>query len=211
MAKLTLSFKGHLISIHHLGEQPAFIGRDMSCEVPIDSLAVAHHHAVITAYPDGYSIAALDPDHPVILNNEQVEQAALHHGDLIQIGKHTLHFSEAAQEVAAIPAAPQPAAASGDWCPAPELAYVQIQSGPELGRVVALHRDSTRLTEAGAGTDHIVITRRGAGYVVACGAPGLALDVNGEPAETGAEVPLPDAAVIEAGTLRCQFFCGGAG
>ena len=105
MAKLTLSFKGHLIAIHHLGEGGATIGRDLDCAIPIDSLAVAPRHAQILAHADGYSITAIDPDHPVIVNSEKVEQAPLHHGDLIRIGKHTLHYAEAAQEVAIMPAA----------------------------------------------------------------------------------------------------------
>ncbi len=210
MAKLTLSFKGHLISIHHLGENPAMIGRELDCDIPIDSLAVGPNHALVSPHSDGYTITAIDPEHPVMLNNEAVEQAPLHHGDLIQIGKHTLHFSEAAQEVAPMPAAPQPQALGRDAkCALPELAYVQIQSGPEIGRVLALRRDSTRLTRAGA--DHLVISRRGDSYALSCEDPHAQVLVDGAALGPGTEWVLADAVVIELDELRCQFFCGGTG
>jgi hypothetical protein len=203
MAKVTLSFKGRLISIHHLGEQPATIGRDPDCEIHIDSLAVALRHAIITAHPDGYGIAALDAEHPVILNNEAVEQAALHHGDLIRIGKHTLSFADATQEVAAKPVLPQESVPQRDS--GAGLAYVQVQSGPELGRVFVLHGESTRLTPVGA--EHLIITRREQGYFLACDDPGVMLNINRWPAEPGTEIPLGEATLIEADDLRYQFFC----
>lgn len=213
MAKLILSFKGHLISTHPLGQQPVTIGRDLDCEIHIDSLAISPRHALIAAHPDGYSIAAMAPGHPVALNNEQVEQAPLHNGDLIRIGKHTLYFAEGGQE-AATPAPPQAATAGAGRaaarpCTAFDLAYVQIQSGPKLGRVLALRRDSTRLTRAGAG--QVVITRRNDGYFVACDDRNALFGVNGEPAGPNVEVPLVDAAVIKVDDLRCQFFRRGAG
>jgi hypothetical protein len=212
MAKLTLSFKGHLIAIHHLGEGGATIGRDLDCAIPIDSLAVAPRHAQILAHADGYSITATDPEHPVIVNSEKVEQAPLRHGDLIRIGKHTLHYAEAAQEVAIMPTAGArtpgagPGRATGSTGSAPDLAYLQIQSGRELGRILALHHGSIRLTVAGA--ELVVISRRGDDYILAC-VPGVTrFGVNGVPAQPGAEIRLDDGALIEADDLRCQFFSG---
>lgn len=202
MATVTLSFKGRLISMCHLGDLPVTIGRESDCDITVDSLAVGPHHARISPHPDGYSIAALNPDDTIVLNNETVAQAALHHGDLIRIGKHTLHFSDTAQGVAASFAPPR---AVGHRDQRHELAYVQIQSGPHLGRVLALHADSTRLTYAGA--DQVVITRRKDGYFLACHDPNAVFGINGKPAPSRTEVPLEDAAVIEVDNLRCQFFC----
>ena len=202
MANVTLSFKGRLISIYHIGDEPVTIGRASDCDVPIDSLAIGPRHALITAHPDGYSIAALDPGYSVVLNNEKIDQAALHHGDLIRIGKHTLHFSEAAQEVAVLPTAPQATAYRDSGA---ELAYVQIQSGPDLGRVFALRGDSTRLVHAGA--SQVVITRRKDAYFLVCDDADVVFGVNGKPAPPRTEVPLKDGAVIEVDKLRCQFFC----
>ncbi|HSQ07336.1 MAG TPA: FHA domain-containing protein [Chromatiaceae bacterium] len=212
MAKLTLSFKGHLIAIHHLDEGCATIGRDLACEIPIDSLAVAPRHAQILAHADGYSITAIDPAHPVILNSEKVEQAPLHHGDLIRIGKHTLHYAEAAQEVAVMPTAGAgvpgagPGQAARSAGSAPDLTYVQIQSGRRLGRILALHHGSIRLTVAGA--DLVVITRRGDDDVLVCAPGATRFGINGLPAQSGAEIRLDDGALIEVDDLRCQYFSG---
>jgi molybdopterin-guanine dinucleotide biosynthesis protein len=91
----------------------------------------------------------------------------------------------------------------------PGLAYVQIQSGAELGRVLALRRDITRLTRAGA--DHLVISRRDDTYALSCEDPRAQVLVNGATLEPGTEMVLADAVVIESDELRCQFFCGGSG
>lgn len=208
MGKVILSFKGRPLSMYHLGAQPVTIGRVKECDIPIDSLAVGPRHALISAHPDGYSIAALDPRYSVILNNETVSQAALHHGDVIRIGKHTLHFSEVTQELSGLPTAPKAIGQRGSGA---ELAYVQIQSGPDLGLVFALRDDSTQLAHVGA--NQVVITRRADGYFLVCNDPDVEFGVNGKPAPTRTEVPLADAAVIEVDKFRCQFFCrkGGAG
>jgi predicted component of type VI protein secretion system len=214
MAKLTISFKGLLISTHHLGEEPITIGRNLDCEVVIDSLAVGPHHALISVHPDGYSIAAVDPDHPILLNNERIKQAPLHDGDLIQIGKHTLRFSEAVQDAAAIPAPAQkatPIASEADHLSSlPDMAYVQFQNGPQIGRILAVREDGARLTgtRSRSWADQAIITRRGDGYVLTCDSLAGETDiiVNGSPVPSGAEVPLPHAALIEIGDLRCRFF-----
>lgn len=206
MAKLTLSFKEHLISVHHLGEAPARIGRDADCEIVIDSLAISPHHATISVHPDGYSIATIGAECPVLLNNEKIEQAPLHHGDVIQIGKHTLRYAETVEEVEVMHVAPKlPDVALP---PLAAIAYVQIQSGPDIGRVLALRRDSTRLTRAGA--KEIIIARRDEGYVATCDDPARMMGVNGKPVPSGTEAPLSEAALIEIGDLRCRFFHGNA-
>ena len=105
MAKLILSFKGLLLSVHHLDERPMTIGRDPACRIAVDSLAIAPRHAELVSSDADFLLLALDPDYPVLLNNEQVDQASLHHGDEIQLGKHTLSFSNDTLELARRPAA----------------------------------------------------------------------------------------------------------
>jgi len=204
MAKLILSFKGRLIASHPVEDRPLCIGRDKGCDIKIDSLAIAYRHAVITPHQDGYVIAALSPTYPIALNNERVARAYLHDGDLIRIGKHSLQFREAAQETAI---RPPPSRKPAVWEIESELAYVQIQSGPDLGRVIPLERDQTRLSQAGS--QALVIARRAEGHVVFCEHPAVEITVNGTPAPPSTESALSDGAVIQAGALRCQFFCRG--
>jgi hypothetical protein len=202
MAQLTLSFKGRPLFVHRLSDRPVTIGRDANCDIPIDSLAVGPDHARITAHADGYSIEARDAEYPILLNNEQVTQAALHDGDLIRIGKHSLHYAAAGARTEVLDTATRAAVGRGT---ASELAYIQVQSGPDLGRVFALDGDSTRLTQAGA--DRLVITRSEGVYFLTCEDPRLELGVNGQPAQPMTWIPLADATLIQAGGLRCQFFC----
>ena len=202
MAKLILSFKGRPLSSYPCDDRPVGIGRDPDCDIVIDSLAVAPRHAVIAPHPDGYGIVALSADYPLVLNGEKVARASLHDGDLIRIGKHSLQFRDSAQ-VSALRVDQAPVRTA--WETEPELAYVQMCSGPDLGRIFPLRQDQLRLTQAGA--ELAVISRRPHGYVLACENQAVEIDVNGMPVQPWTEVPLADAAEIQLGALRCRFFC----
>jgi predicted component of type VI protein secretion system len=208
VATLTLSFKGRLLSVHHLDERPTSIGRDPNCRIPIDSLAVAPRNAeVIPAHGD-YLLLALDPDYPVLLNGEQVDQASLRHGDLIQLGKHTLSFSEDSLRLAGS-AMDTPGLASTDVDPTTLTSYLQLQSGPQIGRIVVLRRSVTRLSHAGAAD--LIVTRREDGYHLSHLEGGTAFRVDGRTVAGDGEAQLCDGSLIEIGEVRLQFFTDGEG
>ena len=213
MAKLTLSFKGHLLSIHHLEERPAIIGRDPSCQITIDSLAVAPRHAELVPAETGFILLALDSEYPVLLNNERVDQASLNHGDQIQLGKHTLSFSEGSLKLAPQPAEQQAAPLADSTVedhPEDEQvpAYLQVQSGPQIGRVVVFRRAVTRLSRVGVGD--VVITRRGDDYHLSRLDGDEPVTIDGDPIESDAEVQLQHNSVICIGDKCFRFFSGKA-
>jgi hypothetical protein len=215
MAKLTLSFKGHHLSIHHLGEAPATIGRDADCGIRIDSLAIAPRHAELVSSGGEYLLLALDPDYPVLLNSEQVDQASLHHGDLIQIGKHTLTYSEDSLELMpphppqdAEPEAPEEEEdeTAADSMPA----YIQVQSGRRIGRVIVLRRSVTRLSRAGA--KDVIVARKGDSYHLLRLDEKTSVRIDGIVlADEDVEMELRNGYVIDLDDVRCQFFTGEAG
>jgi hypothetical protein len=214
MSKLTVSFKGHLLSVHHLEEQPVTIGRDSDCPLRIDSLAIAPRHAELVPTGTGWILLSLDPGFPVLLNNAPVDQASLHHGDTIRLGKHTLSFSEDSQAFALLPqrVEPEPAPEEpGGGLTQPEqhgaLAYLQVQSGPEIGRVIVLRRRITRLSRLGI--EDVLISRGGDGHRLTRLNSARRIKVDDRAIEED-DVPLSHKSVIEVERLRLCFFAGDA-
>lgn len=209
MAKLILSFKGHLLSVHHLDESPMTIGRDLDCRIAIDSLAIAPRHAEMIPIDTGSLLLALDPEYPVLLNNEQVDQATLHHGDMIQVGKHTLEFSEDSFDLVPNPVVIDNTQVSstdeaGESASAPVPAYMQFQSGPKIGRVIVFRRSVTRLSRAGA--EDVIVTRRGHSYHLSRLGGKYPIKIAGT-AVGDQEMELHHNDIIEVGDRRLRFFC----
>jgi hypothetical protein len=205
MATLTLSFKGRPLSVHQLDERPMSIGREAGCRIPIDSLAVAPKNAEVMPTEMGFLLLALDPDYPVYLNDEQVDQATLQHGDRIRVGKHTLSFSAHRLE----PPPPNagidtPGLEPAEVDPGTLTAYVQLQSGPQIGRILVLRRAVTRLSHLGA--EDLIVTRRADGYYLSRLEGRTPFRVDGMTLDDAAEVPLVNGSLIELGDGRLRFF-----
>lgn len=212
MAKLTLSFKDRLLSVHPLGEGTISIGRDPDCTIHIESLAVAPRHAELVPSGPDYLLLALDPGFPVRLNEERVDQASLSHGDQIQIGKHQLTYS--AEEPSLAPTAPKHAPVEvkdeDEEVPSsgPLPAYLQVQSGQRIGHIVFCRRAATRLD--GLGVADVIVTREGDRYHLLRLNGGPEVRLGGMPVTATAEVRLNDNDLIEIGELRLRFFSGRA-
>jgi len=209
MATLTLSFKGRLLSVHHLDEHPTSVGRDPDCGIFVDSLAIAPRHAEIMFTDGGYTLLSLDPEYPVLVNREKVDQVGLRHGDLIQIGKHTLSFSEeSVQHTLYQPPAdsvPEPEKASeqrSERVPA----YLQVQSGPKIGRVVVFRRAVTRLSRVGA--SDVIVTRRSDAYHLSRLGGNDPIRIAGKVMDYDEEAELHHNDLIEIGDVRLRFFSG---
>ncbi len=274
MATLTLYFKGRRLSIFPLADGKSTLGRDPDCDIHIDSLAVAPRHLDLLPSATGYLMVALNPDYPVIWNEERVEEARLEHGDLIRVGKHSLTFvsdgqrdgygpSKAGPDAGGADAGiegadsgtgghlSRPADPSGDGlaglsatgfeqdrelaeacarsaATAAETAaaggrerseedatllsvpaYMQIQSGSKIGRVIVFRRALNRLDRVGA--RGVVVARQGDSYGLMCleKAPKIRIDGKAFDA-TAPEMGLEDGSVVQIDDLRLQFFIGGA-
>lgn len=166
MAKLTLFFRNRVLGVHHLEDGPICIGRHSDCEIAIDSLAVAERHAHVTPVSDTYEISPYAEDTPVIVNHCPIKTHQLNHGDVIQLGKHTLHFAESAITLFS-PAPPQTQEKKeAQVVSSPELAIggIQIMNGTHLGKVIPLQRALTRVSLSQA--QCAIIARRPDGYYI---------------------------------------------
>jgi pSer/pThr/pTyr-binding forkhead associated (FHA) protein len=175
MPKLTLSFKGQTLFVHHLEEGETFIGRDPQCGIVIDSLAVMERHAKVLFEKGQCRVLCLDQTHPIRLNDKATEDEALEHGDEISVGKHTLTFAsdgislttpgnaddEVPQSLPEVHRDEDPASSE-----TASTAYIQILSGEHIGRIIPLNRNMVRLGKSG-GDCAMIVFRDGGHYLSA--------------------------------------------
>lgn len=94
MPILTLKFKNNTISNHKLMKGKSLtIGRRNNNDIVIENLAVSGHHAKIDTVGDGFVLTDLQSKNGCFVNEQLITSHWLKHGDVINIGKHTLVFS----------------------------------------------------------------------------------------------------------------------
>lgn len=94
MPKITLKFKETVLADYHL--PPGYslkIGRQRDNDVVIENLAVSSHHGKIDSAGDGFVYIDLKSKNGSFINDELVSSHWMEHGDVINIGKHSLTFS----------------------------------------------------------------------------------------------------------------------
>jgi hypothetical protein len=207
MPKLTLTFKGRLIDVFHLSEAQTLIGRDGDCQIAIDSLAIAPRHAKVSLLQTGgCQIEALEEDFAVIVNHNHTEATQLQHGDVIQIGKHTLTYADDVIELAAEllqkSEANQPQEDAGAQGTSPSKGMLQIMSGTNFGRIIPLTRNMTRIGRVGG--DCVMIAKRDSGYYISYLEGDKSPLLNNRPIGDGSWL-LNDGDVIEIGKTQMQF------
>ena len=208
MPKLILSFKGQSLSVHHLEEGRTLIGRDPACDIVIDSLAVALHHAEVATEADQCRVRGLDKTNPVIVNNIPIKEARLNHGDMLRLGKHTLAFAVDVYSMSADvdnkdTAEHGRSQERNSQTKAKQSAgYIQIISGESIGRIIPLNRNMIRLGKSGG--DCAIIVHRAGGYYLSY-LEGSMPTVDGVP--IGDEsVRLTEGSTIRIGGSELQFY-----
>ena len=206
MPKLTLSFKGRPLEVFHIDIGQTLIGRDEDCEICIDSLAIAPFHAQVDLDQTGCRIQRLHEDFAIQVNRNPTDSDELHHGDVIQLGKHTLTYSEDAIELAGELA---PKTTSEDEeeevteiSSAPNKGMLQIMNGENFGRIIPLNRNMTRIGRVGGNC--AMISKRDSGYYISHLEGHTSPMVNNKPIGD-ASLQLNDGDVIEVGVTQMQF------
>ena len=101
MSELTLKFKDNIIKQISLKGQKSFnIGRRKTNDLVIENLAVSGTHAKIEKLENGYVLSDLQSKNGTYVNRKPITTCLLKNGDVIQIGMHTLVFSDKKNEPA---------------------------------------------------------------------------------------------------------------
>ena len=94
MPTLTLTFKEKTVGQYQVKKGEALtIGRRETNNIVIENLAVSALHAKIDSVDDGFLLTDLKSKNGSFVNKQPVSSHWLKHGDVIDIGKHTLVFA----------------------------------------------------------------------------------------------------------------------
>ena len=185
------------------------IGRDDSCDLVVDSLAVAPAHAVAVFKDSGCVIKQLNDKFPLLINNRPMKECTLQNNDVINIGKHYIVFNSEWSSLTPSPVEivkSKPLPALSELLPenirSPE-AGLQVLNGEHIGRILPLKKAMTRLGREGAGV--VVIAHRKEGYYISALQGDDSLAVNQQPLGDKI-VKLHHADVIVVDKIPMQFF-----
>lgn len=70
------------------------VGRHPDADILLDDISVSRQHAEITRLPVGFSVRDAGSLNGTYLNRRRIEDAVLHNGDELQIGRFRLVFYE---------------------------------------------------------------------------------------------------------------------
>ena len=98
MARLILSFDGKPVKEYELDQEILTIGRKPTNDIHIDNLAVSGTHAKILTILNDSFIEDLNSTNGTLINGQRISKHALHNGEKIIIGKHTLEYVNEAEE-----------------------------------------------------------------------------------------------------------------
>jgi len=194
MAKLTLSFKDRKLKVFALQSGDCLIGRESDCAIQIDSLAIEPHHARVRPVGEEFIVEVLGDTTQVRVNEQTITEAQpLKEGDQIQVGKHTLRFSEQSDGISQ----------SSVVTSMPTVGWIQIQSGSHLGRTIRLNKAFTRIGKPDV--DLSVIAHRDEGYYLSHLHGNNTPQINHK--DIGEEsCQLQNGDQITVGELKLQFF-----
>ncbi|MCP4589948.1 MAG: SpoIIE family protein phosphatase [bacterium] len=92
MSELHITLSDGRSLVHRLGDVPAMIGRDPSCEIALDEPSASRQHARIRPAGDAYVIEDQGSKNSTLVNGAPTSSARLFDGDVIMVGAVQLVF-----------------------------------------------------------------------------------------------------------------------
>lgn len=96
MAELILKLRGRELRRLPIAKDAVIIGRDETCDLHIDNAGVSRDHARVELSGGRFQLVDGGSANGTFVNGKRVDRQVLAHGDTIQVGKHTIEFSELA-------------------------------------------------------------------------------------------------------------------
>ncbi|MFH0982311.1 MAG: SpoIIE family protein phosphatase [Planctomycetota bacterium] len=93
MAELHVTLGDGRTATHRLAAVPVVIGRDASCELPVDDASVSRRHACIRPSAGGYVVEDQGSKNGTLVNEVPTSSARLLDGDVIMMGAVRVVFS----------------------------------------------------------------------------------------------------------------------
>jgi len=92
-ARLAVSSAGRLIAEISLNRPRMILGRDLSCDISLDSSYVSRYQNLFMETPEGWVLIDLNSTNGSYVNGRRVAEHKLRDGDLITLGQHHIRFS----------------------------------------------------------------------------------------------------------------------
>lgn len=186
MPRMVVSIDGVVIKEVPLTQERTTVGRRPYNDVVIDNLAVSGEHAVFVMAEGGVQVHDLGSTNGTYVNGKAVKQQALHHGDIVEMGKYKIRFLHETprqgyeKTMQFGPSRPQPLQPLPQAAePVPVSGAVRVVAGPAAGREVGLTKVVTTIGKPGVAVASI--TRRHHSFVLAHVEGTELLRLNGAP------------------------------
>jgi len=207
--KLTLQFKGKSLKVFPVKNKLVKIGRDATCDIIIDNLALSPLHAIIEIENDDVTIidkSDVSEEAGVVVNASKVKQQKLQHNDIAYLGKYSLKVTREENTDSVVNDSmieSEPVATTFIKSVKITQGWLQIMSGPKLGRTIKLENSMMKIGKSGKSC--AMISCREGQYFIA--------HLEGEPRtqvarrEIGDDrLTLTDGDMINIGTTQMMFF-----
>jgi hypothetical protein len=100
-ARLFVSSGGRSVAEVSLNRPRMILGRDVNCDISLDSSYVSRYQNLFMETQDGWMLIDLNSTNGCFVNGRRVHEHRLKDGDLISLGQHQLRFSGTHLETAA--------------------------------------------------------------------------------------------------------------
>ena len=92
MLRILIKFKDAVVKELKTDQKEIVIGRESSCDIQIDNIAISREHARIVQGPNDCLIEDLNSSNGIFINGRKINKKFLKTGDEIVIGKYTLNI-----------------------------------------------------------------------------------------------------------------------
>jgi predicted component of type VI protein secretion system len=137
MAFITVNFGGKEERKVDLNKPRLVVGREPTCEIPIDNLGISRQHCVFIQRGDAYVVQDMTSANGTFVNGKKITEHFLNDSDEVVIGKYQLVFHNEGQAAGAQAAVDRPAANAG----VPDTLNTYVMDGAKIQEQLAKMRE----------------------------------------------------------------------
>ena len=134
MATVTVVFGGQEQKVYQLDKPKLIVGREPTCEIPIDNLGISRQHCQFALRGEAFIVQDLGSSNGTFVNGKKITEHFLNNDDEVVIGKYSLKFKNEQQ------AAPAAAPAAGTAANVPDTLNTYVMDGAKIQEQLAKMR-----------------------------------------------------------------------
>jgi pSer/pThr/pTyr-binding forkhead associated (FHA) protein len=103
MAMIVVMFNRQEVSRHKLDRPKMVVGRDATCDIPIDNMGISRQHCAFVEKGGAFTVQDVGSSNGTYVNGKRVAEHFLNDGDEVMLGKYILKFVNEVQAAAPVP------------------------------------------------------------------------------------------------------------